>query len=380
MRSASSPFPGGHDAVEGTEDRNGEASVGQPVLPAAAHVDALAGALGVPFLQLADQGRQPRAGGVVLVDEATEAALQGGAVIPLHTGLDFVAFEAQGLELQGLSLVGLAQRNDVVQLAGLMGAHRRACTSRPVLPAEPLGGCWCCPGASAASAGRPPGSPRPAAALGRARPGAASTPAAPAHPRRARESRSRLPTLAGAGRTTRRVLGAPPWAGAPLRAAGPARFAGLRSRSGHNRSPRPRASTPRIRECWSPGAADGSDAAPLRRTPPRPGRFCRRRRVRSRRCRLWPFLPSAWAGSNPGAGPGNRRRTWGRCARRRRFGSLRARPPAAASRRNRWHRSPAGCPPEGASGALPAAAARRACPGAPRRRWPGSGLRQRAGS
>ena len=36
-------LPGGHDAVEGTEDRDGEASVGQPVLPAAAHVDALAG-------------------------------------------------------------------------------------------------------------------------------------------------------------------------------------------------------------------------------------------------------------------------------------------------------------------------------------------------
>ena len=38
-------------------------------------------------------------------------------MIPLHTGLDFVAFEAQGLELQGLSLVGLAHRNDVVELA-----------------------------------------------------------------------------------------------------------------------------------------------------------------------------------------------------------------------------------------------------------------------
>ena len=123
------PLPGGHDAVEGTEDRNGEASVGQPVLPAAAHVDALAGALGVPFLQLADQGRQPRAGGVVLVDVATEAALQGGAVIPLHTGLDFVAFEAQGLELQGLSLVGLAHRNDVVQLAGLRSEHIPSCSA-----------------------------------------------------------------------------------------------------------------------------------------------------------------------------------------------------------------------------------------------------------
>ena len=51
-------------------------------------------------------------GGVVLVDVATEAALQSGAVIPLHTGFDFVAVEAQGLELQGLSLVGLAHRND----------------------------------------------------------------------------------------------------------------------------------------------------------------------------------------------------------------------------------------------------------------------------
>ena len=40
-----------------------------------AYVDALAGALGVPFLQLADQGGQPRAGGVVLVDVATKAAL-----------------------------------------------------------------------------------------------------------------------------------------------------------------------------------------------------------------------------------------------------------------------------------------------------------------
>ena len=125
------PLPGGHDAVEGTEDRNGEASVGQPVHPAAAHVDALAGALGVPFLQLADQARQPRAGGVVLV--ATEAALQGGAVIPLHTGLDFVAFEAQGLELQGLSLVGLAHRNDVVQLAGLRSDGRTAELAHPVL-------------------------------------------------------------------------------------------------------------------------------------------------------------------------------------------------------------------------------------------------------
>ena len=47
----------------------------------------LAGALGVPFLQLADQGRQPRAGGVVLVDVATEAALQRGAVVPFQTGL-----------------------------------------------------------------------------------------------------------------------------------------------------------------------------------------------------------------------------------------------------------------------------------------------------
>ena len=132
-------------------------------------------------------------------------------MIPLHTGFDFVAFEAQGLELQSLSLVGLAHRNDVVQLAGLRSDGRRACTSHPVLPAAPLGGCWCCPDASAASAGSPLGSPRPAAALGRARPGAASTPAAPAHPRRARESRSRLPTLAGAGRTIRRVLGAPPF-------------------------------------------------------------------------------------------------------------------------------------------------------------------------
>ena len=124
---------GGHDAVEGTEDRDGEASVGQPVLPAATHVDALAGALGVPFLQLADQGRQPRAGGVVLVDVPTEAALQGGAVIPLHTGLDFVAFEAQGLELQGLPLVGLPHRNDVVQLAGLRSDERPAELAHPVL-------------------------------------------------------------------------------------------------------------------------------------------------------------------------------------------------------------------------------------------------------
>ena len=46
--------------------------------------------------------------------QGRSASLQGGAVIPLHTGFEFVAFEAQGLELQGLSLVGLAHRNDVV--------------------------------------------------------------------------------------------------------------------------------------------------------------------------------------------------------------------------------------------------------------------------
>ena len=54
-------------------------------------------------------------------------------MIPLHAGLDFVAFEAQGLELQGLSLVGLAHRNDVVQLAGLRSDGCPAELAHPVL-------------------------------------------------------------------------------------------------------------------------------------------------------------------------------------------------------------------------------------------------------
>ena len=50
------------------------------------------------------------------------------------SGFDFVAFEAQGLELQGLSLVSLvAHRNDVVQLAGLRRDGRTAELAHPVL-------------------------------------------------------------------------------------------------------------------------------------------------------------------------------------------------------------------------------------------------------
>ena len=103
---------------------------------------ARASGIGVPFLQLAEW-QQPRAGGVVLVDVAAEAALQSGAVLPFAPGFDFVAFEAQGLELQDLSLVGLAHRNDVVQLAGPRsdGCAAELCTSGSVLQAEPLGGC-----------------------------------------------------------------------------------------------------------------------------------------------------------------------------------------------------------------------------------------------
>ena len=98
-------------------------------------------------------------------------------MIPLHTGFDFVAFEAQGLELQGLSLVSLAHRNDVVQLAGLRRDGRTAELAHPVL---------FCQQRRSAAAGVVPAPlqqvqedlkarPRPAAALGRARPGAAST-------------------------------------------------------------------------------------------------------------------------------------------------------------------------------------------------------------
>ena len=42
-------------------------------------------------------------------------------------------------------------------------------------------------------------------------------------------------------------------------------------------------------------------------------------------CRLWPFLPSTWAGSNPGASAIDENMEV--CARRRRFESLRARLP-----------------------------------------------------
>ena len=107
-----------HDAVQGAEDGQGEASVGQAVLSAAAHVDALAGAVEIPLLQLEDQRREPGGGGIVLVHIATEAALQGGAVVAFEARLGSMALQAQGLQLLLLPGERLGHRDDVIDLEG----------------------------------------------------------------------------------------------------------------------------------------------------------------------------------------------------------------------------------------------------------------------
>ena len=128
----------GNDAVQGTEDGQWEASVGQAVLSAAAHVDALAGAIVVPLLQLEDQRRKPGGCGVVLVDVATEAALQGGAVVAFEARLGSMALQAQGLQLLLLSGERLGHRDDVIDLEGAHSDGSATELAHPLLPRQQL--------------------------------------------------------------------------------------------------------------------------------------------------------------------------------------------------------------------------------------------------
>ena len=125
----------GNDAVQGTEDGQREASVGQAVLSAAAHVDALAGAVEIPLLQLEDQRWKPGGCGVVLVDVATKAALQGGA---FQARLGSMTLQAQGLQLLLLSGEGLGHRDDVIDLEGSESDGRAAEFAHPLLPSQQL--------------------------------------------------------------------------------------------------------------------------------------------------------------------------------------------------------------------------------------------------
>ena len=128
----------GHDAVQGAKHRQGEASVGQAVLSAAAHVDALAGPVEIPLLQLEDQRRQPGGGGVVLVHVATEPALQGGAVVALQARLGAMTLQAQGLQLLLLSGEGLGHGDDVIDLEGPHSDGRTTELAHPLLPRQQL--------------------------------------------------------------------------------------------------------------------------------------------------------------------------------------------------------------------------------------------------
>ena len=197
-------------------------------------------------------------------------------MIPLHTGLDFVAFEAQGLELQGLSLVGLTHRNDVVQLAGLRSDGRAAELAHPVL--------FCQQSRSTAAGVVPaplqqvqedlkarPGQPLPSVGHAQAlRPLLQHLRILAELPNHAVASRRSQAQGGPLAESSERHLGLVPRS---LRAAGPARFAGLRSRSGHTRSPGP--GLP-LREFGSAGVlALPTVAMPLRFVAPHhgPGAF-----------------------------------------------------------------------------------------------------------
>ena len=114
------------NGVQGTENGKREAGVGQPVLAAPHHVDAVAQLVGVPLLQAAHQRRQPRGMDVGLVGSAAEAGFEGRGVGVLQGSL-----RAPG---SGPETPGAPGPRGRTHRFPAPRAPRRACTARPALP------------------------------------------------------------------------------------------------------------------------------------------------------------------------------------------------------------------------------------------------------